>query len=1299
LLIGILMAIVSAFAVSAAPSSMLSIDVGPDPFPVIPVSRGGMDAEWVDGEVLVKLRGYISVAEASSEAVESDFQALNTRLGAEVVEAIPVSDIADIYRVKIAPTMSVEEAVLIYQAGPFVEYAEPNYLWYPNVMPNDRLFQLGYLYNMHNTGYKGATERWFHVPLDDADIDAPEAWDIRTDASDVIVCVIDQGMQYYHPDLVPNMWVNEAELYGEPGVDDDGNGYVDDIYGWDFFYDDNTIYHEDADEDYHGTHCAGIIGARGNDAVEDGFHGGVAGVSWDVQIMSCKFLGPGGGRTSDAVKALNYAKMMGATLTSNSWGGGSYSRALEEAIENSGVLFIAAAGNEGVDCDIIPHYPSSYDLPNVISVAATEWNDKLANFSNYGPNSVDIGAPGHMILSCYPDGETSQWAWMGGTSMAAPHVAGAAALAIAEYPDLPQYPGAPGWSPGQETIKGILLQSGDPLPHLVGRTTSGRRLNLCNALTRTYPPGIEYAHADVTFGAPPLEVRFEARLEDPGSVAKYWWEFGEEKVYDLAAEKTFTDEGSMVAWFYAEGIDGSISKLPVQVTAAEPGTIVYVDDTGEFDVGIPLNALFFEAAEDAGIPYVSVDTRYPLGLSETAVDNPIFWDTGFTRYEVVSPFDQEFLANLMDNGGSVFFAAPDYLGDMGLDWFGADYLHMMGAYGLNIPIDIYKGVEGDPITDGIEMETQLQTGRDDLIAPDLISRPILTGAWDLTEEDDEEPVIMDLPGALGLRHANGTYRLVYLAAPWCSLAYAWDGYDPENPDINTTPYLLTKIYEYLVGDINIPPVIDEAKASLYFARVGQGIVFEGEAHDPDSSGDGEISYLWNFDDGTFAQTATATHAYLEPGEYWPTLWVEDAGGEIVGAELCVRVLNPEGIVVVNDRHPSEDDTADWYWVDLLDRLGKEYIPVKSADAVSDTGAKAGLNQFRVIWTCAMYGGLDDAEEAAIADYLDNGGRLLLSGPEILWEIDPAENEFVLNYLHVVGKEDDVGTAFVAGVEGDPITHGLRIDFDDLYLVEGTDSLVLAEGAHPIFLTDEGEPCALRYKGDHRLVFCAFMFEAIPNEVPSMLAAQGGEEEQITIPMIVLGRITYYLGDPLEVKVIAPMSGAEWYGENDIKWEATHPEDEELTIDLACSFDDGATWTTFAAGLENDGEYTWDVSTAPRSGPCLLKVIASDRCGNYGEAISDEFLVINAGANSFVAGPVPASDVVNFYINASGEATLYVYDVAGRLVFSDTVEEGEIFYSWPLVDKADKPLANGLYLCFMVTEDGVKSDIMRLVISR
>ena len=270
-------------------------------------------------------------------------------------------------------------------------------------------------------------------------------------------------------------------------MDDDGNGYIDDIHGWDFYNDTNQLY-SNFNENFHGTHVAGTIGAKGNNGI------GVAGVAWDVQIMSCKFICPGGGLTADAIKAVNYAKMMGADIASNSWGGVGYSRALEEAIANSGMLFIAAAGNSVTDNDIIPHYPSSYDLPNVIAVAATDWNDRLSNYSCYGARSVDIGAPGSGIFSTVPDRDSpdrSSYEWFRGTSMATPHVSGAAALLIAQYPNVPLYPGASGWTPGQETIKDILLKSGDPLPDLVGRTASGRRLNIANALSRVYPPGIE----------------------------------------------------------------------------------------------------------------------------------------------------------------------------------------------------------------------------------------------------------------------------------------------------------------------------------------------------------------------------------------------------------------------------------------------------------------------------------------------------------------------------------------------------------------------------------------------------------------------------------------------------------------------------------------------------------------------------------------------------------------------------------------------------------------------------------------
>jgi hypothetical protein len=279
---------------------------------------------------------------------------------------------------------TVQDALVTYNASEDILYAQPDYLVHADsTFPNDPRFSEQWA--LHNTGQSGGTS--------DADIDAPEAWNIITGDSSVVVAVIDTGVDYTHPDLAANMWVNQAESTGTTGVDDDGNGYIDDIYGYDFCNSDP----DPRDDHYHGTHCAGIIGAVGNNDV------GVSGACWSVKIMSIKFLDSGGsGWTSDAIESVQYAKLMNVRLTSNSWGGGSYSQALKDAIDAAqakGILFVAAAGNDGSNNDTYPHYPSNYTSENVISVMATNNTDVKASFSNYGLTTVDIGAPGESILS------------------------------------------------------------------------------------------------------------------------------------------------------------------------------------------------------------------------------------------------------------------------------------------------------------------------------------------------------------------------------------------------------------------------------------------------------------------------------------------------------------------------------------------------------------------------------------------------------------------------------------------------------------------------------------------------------------------------------------------------------------------------------------------------------------------------------------------------------------------------------------------------------------------------------------
>jgi subtilisin family serine protease len=375
--------------------------------------------------------------------------------------------------VKLTDAIPMTDALVSFNQTDGILYAQPdrrvNLDSDQQYIPNDPSFSLQW--NMHNTGQTGGTA--------DADINAPEAWDIATGSGDIIVAVIDTGVDYAHPDLAANMWVNELELNGSPGVDDDGNFYVDDIYGWDFCTYGQSRDSDPMDNHGHGSHCAGIIGAVSDDAV------GVAGTCWNVKIMAVKFLNSSGnGWTSDAIDCVEYSALMGADLMSNSWGGGpeNYDQALKDAIISagqSGMLFVASAGNGyGQNNDVVPHYPSSYDCDNVIGVLSTDYDDQLSAHSNYGPISVDIGAPGGdsgcKVYSCWKDGG---YYYAYGTSMAAPHISGACALIWSVCPSLSHL-----------DVKDILLRTVDPLPTLGGLCVSGGRLNLHNAVLEAVTP-------------------------------------------------------------------------------------------------------------------------------------------------------------------------------------------------------------------------------------------------------------------------------------------------------------------------------------------------------------------------------------------------------------------------------------------------------------------------------------------------------------------------------------------------------------------------------------------------------------------------------------------------------------------------------------------------------------------------------------------------------------------------------------------------------------------------------------------
>ncbi|MEN8218885.1 MAG: S8 family serine peptidase, partial [Pseudomonadota bacterium] len=409
-------------------------------------SKNIVEPAIVPNELIVKFKHGVS---------RQEIDEINLKKGTSVFS---VNHKASFMRLRIhGKGKGIQTLIREYRQNNKVEYAEPNYIVHTTMIPNDT--QFSQLWGLHNTGQTGGVL--------DADIDAPEAWDNQTGNSSVVVGVIDTGVDYNHEDLAANIWFNPGEIAGN-GIDDDGNGFTDDINGWDFLNNDN----DPIDDNSHGTHVAGIIGAVGDNG------SGVVGVNWSVQIMPLKFLGANGsGTTADAIEAIQYATMMGVKILNNSWGSGGFSQALRDAIiaaNEAGVLFVAAAGNDGSNNDVTPFYPASYYESNILAVAATDHNDNLASFSNYGFSAVDLGAPGVNILSTTLN---NTYGFKNGTSMAAPFVSGVAALFLAEYSDLTH-----------DEVKVQLLNSVEQLTSLKEKVLSRGRLNVNNALLGIGPP-------------------------------------------------------------------------------------------------------------------------------------------------------------------------------------------------------------------------------------------------------------------------------------------------------------------------------------------------------------------------------------------------------------------------------------------------------------------------------------------------------------------------------------------------------------------------------------------------------------------------------------------------------------------------------------------------------------------------------------------------------------------------------------------------------------------------------------------
>ncbi len=408
------------------------------------------------GELLIKFRDGTNV---------SDQDVVRRGVGAQKLDVVRQSrgGKGEVALMRLPAGTDLAGAVRVLSANPSVEYAEPNWIYQHTAVSNDTFYTNGSLWGM----YGDAT-----TPANPFGSQAGEAWAAgHTDCSGVLVGVIDEGIYFNHTDLAANIWTNPYDPVD--GVDNDGNGYVDDVRGWDFDGNSSNINSGGATDD-HGTHVSGTIAGVGGNGT------GVAGVCWSgVKLISGRFLGRRGGTTANAIKAVDYftdlktRHGLNIVATNNSWGGGGFSQGLQDAIgraDAAGILFIAAAGNSGANNDTTASYPSNYPNANIIAVAALTSTGALASYSQYGANTVDICAPGSAVNSTVPvsskGGITSGYASYSGTSMATPHVAGAAALYASSHP------GA-----NAAGIKSAILGSAVPTASCNGKVVTNGRLN------------------------------------------------------------------------------------------------------------------------------------------------------------------------------------------------------------------------------------------------------------------------------------------------------------------------------------------------------------------------------------------------------------------------------------------------------------------------------------------------------------------------------------------------------------------------------------------------------------------------------------------------------------------------------------------------------------------------------------------------------------------------------------------------------------------------------------------------------
>jgi subtilisin family serine protease len=616
-------------------------------------------------------------------------------------------------RVSIGNGLAVPAAIQKLQRNRAVVFAEPNYVYQTAAVSNDTYYTNGSLWGVYSddspaTGPSGTTNQF--------GTQAEKVWAGNfTGSSNVLIAVIDEGVQVNHPDLNPNIWVNPFETAGD-GIDNDGNGYIDDINGWDFANNDASVY--DSTGDDHGTHVAGTIGARGGNGA------GIAGMNWNIRMITAKFLGSGGGTTANAVRAIDYITDLksrhGINLvaSNNSWGGSGYSQSLHDAIirhANQNILFVAAAGNSAANNNSSGFYPANYDTSMgtstqaaasydaVIAVASITSSGALSGFSNYGSTMVDLGAPGSSIVSTVPN---NTYASYDGTSMASPHVAGAVAL----------YASAQSGTVTAKSIRQAILGSATPTASLSGKTVTGGRLNIFAALNLSN---------DQT---PP---QISSISSQPGSTtAVITWTTNEpastEVLYGTDQNnlnQTYSDANltlnhqaglsglnTLTTYYFrvrSRDAAGNVTTSAVQsfTTTATPPILFVDDDFGEsyerfFTSALQANGRSFDTWNVQAVgqaPSSAVMSNYDL----------VIWNAGYA-YEGngagLASGEQAAIANYLDAGGRIFISGQDVLFTGVTTSFRQNYLKV-ASYTDDVQNSNHtaSGVSGNPISSDLNL--------------------------------------------------------------------------------------------------------------------------------------------------------------------------------------------------------------------------------------------------------------------------------------------------------------------------------------------------------------------------------------------------------------------------------------------------------------------------------------------------------------------------------------------------------------------------------------------------------------------